>query len=204
MKKSKIKAVIFDIGGVLELGSGRSEHEYMAKKLGIDINGWFDAIDSVYAESIEGKIPEKKVTNTIVKNLETSVKKFERLIKKAYKRNYKTNNKLYGFAFKLKKKGYKIAILSDQWHYSKRELIKDKYTKKFDAVVVSCDVKLRKPNPKIYRLVLKKLGLKAKECVFIDNRDWNLKPAKKMGMKTVLFKNNKQTFRDLDRMGVGL
>jgi len=44
--------------------------------------------------------------------------------------------------------------------------------------------------------------MKPEEAVFIDNRDWNIIPAKKLGMKTVLFRNNKQTFRELKKLGV--
>lgn len=38
----------------------------------------------------------------------------------------------------------------------------EKYTKKFDEVVISCDVKLRNPNPKVYKVMLKKLNIPAK------------------------------------------
>ena len=79
----------------------------------------------------------------------------------------------------------------------------EKYTKKFNAVIVSCDVGIRKPNPKIYKLVLKKLKLPAKNTVFIDNQKWNIKPAKKLGMNTILFKNNKQTLKELKKLKVG-
>ena len=72
--------------------------------------------------------------------------------------------------------------------------------KKFDEVVVSCDVGIRKPNPKIYKMILKKLKLKGKSCIFIDNQKWNLIPAKKLGMKTILFKDNKQADEKLKKL----
>ena len=102
--------------------------------------------------------------------------------------------------FKLKEKGYKIAILSDQWHVSKEALMPERYTSRFDAVVVSCDVGLRKPNPKIYKLTLKKLGLKPAQTLFIDNQQWNLQPAKKLGMKTILFRNTSQAIDNTKKL----
>ena len=105
-------------------------------------------------------------------------------------------------AFKLKKQGYEIAILSDQHHVSKEALIRNRDSKKFDIVLVSCDVGLRKPNPKFYKLMLKKLKLSANKIVFIDNQTWNLPPAKRLGMKTILFKNNNQAIKELKRLGV--
>ena len=128
--------------------------------------------------------------------------KLKKLYTIAYKKNFKENKKLYSFAFKLKKQGYKIAILSDQWYISEEIFAPNKVMNKFNAVVISSRVGIRKPDPKIYKLTLKKLKLPAKQTVFIDNQVWNTKPAKKLGMKTVLFKNNKQTFKDLKKLGV--
>lgn len=203
-----IKAVIFDVGGVLQLEKGRSKddihkgiHEAVARFFDLDLDTWFDAIDSVYAKSIEGTIRENKVFRIIAKNVNISVRKLQEVIFKAYENNFKRNDGLFDFAWKLKKK-HKIAILSDQWHASKKVLIKNEDAKRFDAVVISCDVGMRKPNPKIYKLVLKRLGLKPEETVFIDNRDWNTEPAEKLGMKTILFRNNKQTFKELKKLGV--
>lgn len=210
--KRGIKAIIFDMNGVLELADYSSHpkrghrliglNEYIARKLKISLDHWFDAIDSSYADSIEGKIPEKKALAVISRNLETSPKKLSKLLSKAYRKNFKRNKKLYKKIFSLKKKGYKIAILSDQWPPSKRALMPKKYVKHFDAVVVSCDVGVRKPDLKIYKITLKKLHLPAKNVLFIDNREWNLAPAKKLGMKTILFKDNEQLFKALEKMGV--
>lgn len=214
MKKPEIKTLIFDVGGVLEINKTPTienknnhlrtigVHEYVAKKLRISLDQYFDSIDTTYAMSIEGQISEQEVMRTLSINLKISEKKILKTYKKAYKKNFKTNKKIYKFAFKLKKKGYRIGILSDQWHLSKKTLIKEKYAKKFDAVIVSCDVGMRKPNPEIYKLVLRKLKTKAKEAVFIDNQLWNIKPAKKLNMKTILFKDNEQLFKQLEKLEI--
>jgi putative hydrolase of the HAD superfamily len=211
--KEKIKGVIFDVGGVLAIGKRllkirgayhhKGLHEFMAKKFNVSLDQYFDSIDTPYARSIIKEITKKQFLNKVSKNFNTTSKKLEKFYKEAIKRNFKQNKELYNIAFKLKKQGYKIAILSDQWHISKEVLMPEKYTKKFNAVIVSCDVGIRKPNPKIYKLVLKKLKLPAKNTVFIDNQKWNIKPAKKLGMNTILFKNNKQTLKELKKLKVG-
>ncbi|MBU0958873.1 MAG: HAD family phosphatase [Nanoarchaeota archaeon] len=213
-RKSKIKAIIFDIGGVLELSNtelvktpgkhsqfwNKGVHNYVAKKLGISLDRYFDSIDAPYTESMEGKVSEEKATKTLAQNLQLSVKKLKRLYFNAYAGNFNTNMGLYHKAWKLKKQGYKIAILSDQWNLSKPALAPKRTMKKFDVVMISCEVGLRKPNPEIYKRTLRQLKVHAKEVIFIDNQEWNLKPAKKLGMKTILFKNNKQTIEELDGM----
>jgi len=206
-----VKSIIFDIGGVLELGrsskylknhSSLGVHEYASKELNLSLDQYFDSIDTTYAMAIESQISESETIRILSLNFKISKKKLLKLYKKAYEKNFKTNKELYKFAFKLQKQGYKIAILSDQGYLSKHSVVKEKYTKKFNVVVVSCDVGMRKPNPKIYRFVLKKLNLRAKNGIFIGNQIWNIKPAKKLGMKTILFKDNKQVFKQLEKWRV--
>lgn len=203
--KKRIKALIFDVGGVLRLGHHSFDHpkvhNFVINKLKIDLDRYLDAIDTAYTDSIVGKISEKKALEIMAKNLETiKPKKLGKLYIKAYKKYYVLNKELLKFVFKKKKQGYKIAILSDQWYLSKKALFSKDFYNKFDATIVSCDVGLRKPDKAIYKLVLKKLKLPAKETLFIDNRDWNLTPGKKLGMKTILFKNNKQAIKEIEKL----
>lgn len=204
--KGVIKAIVFDTGGVLALGKNSTwdrhklvpsgVHLDIAKKLKISLDQYMDAIDTTYALAIEGKLPEKKVIEILSRNLDISEDKLKKLYIWAYKKHFKQNKQLFKQAFRLKKLGYKISVLSDQWCLSKLALMPEKYYKKFDEVIVSCDVGVRKPNPEIYKILIKKLKLKTKEVLFIDNQIWNTKPAKKLGIKTILFKNNKQLFEN--------
>lgn len=215
MKRGEeIKAVIFDVGGVLQLGEKprynareihtSGIHERLAKKLGLTIDQYFDSIDSYYARSIEGLIDEKTLLSVISLNLNYPKNKLKKFFENSYKKIIQKNNELYKIAKKLKKKGYKIAILSDQWHLSKNSLIPEKDKKIFDEVIISCEVGLRKPNPEIYKLLLKKLGVKTKEAIFIDNQPWNIIPAHKLGLKTILFIDNKKTKEQLGKFGIKL
>jgi len=219
-KKSQIKAIIFDIGGVFQISKQpeklvkdkyikslpknckhrhRGVHEYISRKLGISIDQWFDSIDTTYADSIMGQISENKVVSIISKNTKTPKNKLKKIVINAYKKNFNFNKQLFKQALKLKKLGYKIAILSDQWHLSKKSLLIPKITKNFNPIIISCDVGIRKPNSQIYRLILKKLNLSARDCLFIDNQEWNINPARRMGFQTILFKNNKQLFKQLSK-----
>ena len=208
----KIKTIIYDVGGVLQLtkyddiGKGGHHvlgvHEYMAKKFKKDLDSWFDSIDDPYVKSIDKKIPRAKAIKKIADNLKTTVKKLTKLFHKAYKKNFKKNRKLYRVAFKLKKQGYKIGVLSDQWYLSADILTSKKNMKGFSPVLVSCDVGMRKPDLPIYKSLIKKCKCKADEILLIDNRSFNLKPAKKLGMKTILFKNNKQLIGELKKLRI--
>jgi putative hydrolase of the HAD superfamily len=60
----------------------------------------------------------------------------------------------------------------------------------FDAWVISSQVGLRKPDPAIYELVAERLGLPPAACVFVDDLPGNLKPARALGMATVLHRGD--------------
>jgi putative hydrolase of the HAD superfamily len=52
----------------------------------------------------------------------------------------------------------------------------------FDAVVLSAEHGVRKPDPLIFQLVLDRLGLAAEECLFVDDSEENLVAAQRLGM----------------------
>jgi putative hydrolase of the HAD superfamily len=60
----------------------------------------------------------------------------------------------------------------------------------FDAVVISSEVGLRKPEPAIYELAAHRLGLPPAACVYVDDIGGNLKPARALGMATVLHRGD--------------
>jgi putative hydrolase of the HAD superfamily len=58
---------------------------------------------------------------------------------------------------------------------------------RFDAVVISCEVGLSKPDPRIYQLCLDRLGLAARETLFVDDRADNVEGAARVGLQTLQF-----------------
>jgi putative hydrolase of the HAD superfamily len=55
----------------------------------------------------------------------------------------------------------------------------------FDHVIESAKIGLRKPDPRIYRMMVETLGVDPKACVYLDDIGVNLKPAREMGMATI-------------------
>lgn len=211
-----VKAIAFDVGGVLQLDKcpeistskiARRQkchgvHDIIVEHLHINIDDWFDAIDTTYADSIVGKVSKQKAMKIISANLKISQAKLEKILIKSYKTYFRRNNQLYGIVKRLRKNGYKTMILSDQWPISKEALIPKRDENLFNISIISSDIGFRKPNPRIYKLALKKAHLKPHELIFIDNREWNTKPAEKLGIKTILFKNNNQVAGELRKLGV--
>ena len=55
----------------------------------------------------------------------------------------------------------------------------------FDHVIESAKIGLRKPDPRIYAMMVETLGVDPKNCVYLDDLGVNLKPARAMGMTTI-------------------
>ena len=69
-----------------------------------------------------------------------------------------------------------------------------------DGGVFSCEVHAAKPDPAIYRMLLERYGLDPARCVFLDDLEANLAPARALGMQTILFQTPEQARAELDQM----
>ena len=77
----------------------------------------------------------------------------------------------------------------------------------FDHVIESAKIGLRKPDPRIYRMMVETLKVDPENCVYLDDLGVNLKPAREMGMTTIKVLNAAQAIartRSRDRAGIAL
>jgi putative hydrolase of the HAD superfamily len=68
----------------------------------------------------------------------------------------------------------------------------------FDHVIESAKIGLRKPDPRIYRMMVEALGVDPRACVYLDDLGVNLKPARDMGMTTIKVVNAPQAIAELE------
>ena len=68
----------------------------------------------------------------------------------------------------------------------------------FDHVIESAKIGLRKPDPRIYRMMVEALGVDPNNCVYLDDLGVNLKPAREMGMTTIKVIDGPQAIAELE------
>lgn len=192
-----IKVIIFDLIGVIYLCE-RDIHSYMCENLKIDPQLWENSAKELIEESVEGK---EGCLKRISLNSKISVDLLQKLFGEGYKENYILNKDLLNLIKNLKN-NYKLAILSDLWPISYKYLINERLMENFHSSVFSHHVKIRKPNKEVYRLILEKIGVKAGECLFIDDKEMNLIPAQELGIKTILFTGNNDLRGKLKEQGI--
>ncbi|KAI6179182.1 Bifunctional epoxide hydrolase 2 [Aphelenchoides besseyi] len=93
---------------------------------------------------------------------------------------------------KLKANGIKLGLLTNNGYWSpkrERTTILDHADEIFDVVVESAREGVRKPDPKIYEIMLERIGKKAEECVFVDDLKQNVDAAASLGFIAIHLAN---------------
>ena len=103
----------------------------------------------------------------------------------------------------LRAHGIKTALCSNSW--GPGGYPRDMFETMFDAVVISGEVGLRKPDAEIYLMTAAKIGLEPQDCVFVDDFQTNIAGAEALGMKGVHHTDPPTTVADLSEIfGVSL
>ena len=99
----------------------------------------------------------------------------------------------------LRARGFRVAALTNNWR-SQAEGEGRPFAELFELVVESSVVGLRKPDPRIYRLVCRELGVEPAEAVFLDDIGRNLKAARALGMATIKGEEPIAALRELETL----
>ena len=91
--------------------------------------------------------------------------------------------------------GVRTALLSNSWG---NDYDRSDWDDMFDAVVISGEVGMRKPEPGIFALTLERIGLAAGECVFVDDLPHNVSAAVEVGLTGVVHRSFAQTASELE------
>ncbi len=187
-KKPEIKAIIFDIGGVQYFFDHNKAAKPLAKLLRILPKKIFEILSESgqkqgFTTFCEKGATEKQYWNYFLKKIgrQNQTKNYKEF-QKIWNKIFSPNKKILALLPKLDK-NYKLGLISNVGKGHKKFLIKKhNISKPFSANIFSCDIGIRKPNSKIYKLALKELSSKPKETIFVDDNLRNIRAAKKLGI----------------------
>jgi 2-haloacid dehalogenase len=204
MLKISIQTIIFDFGGVL---INWDPHELFKKyfandNLAVDI--FLEEINfSAWNLSQDKGYPFAQAVN----DLSTLFPKYSHLIH-AYDKEWEetitgTISGTVEILHKLKANGYRLYGLTN-WSAEKFSIVRRKYQffDLFEDIVVSGEVKIIKPDPAIFNLLLLRINRQPVECLIIDDSQLNLESARNMGFKTIHYLNPDQLEMELELMGI--
>jgi putative hydrolase of the HAD superfamily len=201
-----IEAVIFDFGGVLTSSPFEAFARFEAERgLPVDIirrtnaanhleNAWarferaevdIDTFDHLFAEesrALGAEVRGRDVLPLLQGDLRPEMVEALKRIKAQFKTGCITNNLPANV----------IGSMTGRSLYVAEVMVL------FDHVIESAKIGLRKPDPRIYRLMVETLKVDPKACVYLDDLGVNLKPAREMGMTTVKVTSGAQAIAELE------
>jgi epoxide hydrolase-like predicted phosphatase len=193
-----IQAIIFDVGNVIVREGVPTRRLEWEQRLGLapgELTRLVNASEPA-AHAASGEVSERQVWQTIGAQLGLADSQIGEL-QRDFWACEQLDTTLVAFIQNLRPR-YKIAILSNAWSDA-RFFHNTKYQMNtwVDTAVYSAEVKLLKPDPRIYQLVLDQLNLPASECVFVDDKPANIQAAQALGMMTVLCCETQQTIAEI-------
>jgi epoxide hydrolase-like predicted phosphatase len=201
-----IKAVIFDVGGVLIRTESHKSRRLWERKLGLA--DW-ESEQLVFNSEMGQKAQLGEVTYTdlwlwLGERLQLDAKTLA-----AFHDGFWAGDVLdvtmVELIRRLKEAGWQTAVISN---YSDilRPTLTDTYTiaDAFDLIVISCEEKVMKPDAAIYERTLARLGRQPEEAVFIDDFAHNIEAAHQLGMAAIHFKPTTNLADELAKLGVNV
>lgn len=182
------KAILFDFGGVILTHPKEVVPEVIAKIYNSSVEVAKEEYAHFRNDYYLGKIPTGKLISSLSATFKSnkSVEEVKELWIKYYSKLAKANRKILKIIKNLRK-DYKVYLFSNTTEMSHLHNSKTGIYDYFDETFMSYQLGMRKPENRIYKKILSKIGCKSNECIFIDDSAENLEPAKKLGIKTILF-----------------
>ena len=192
---SSINTIIFDIGSVLvqqvplEISLRQENPKFIPEEL-------IDQLVKIWCSSgTEQGSLEEQITTACIKASEYGIKgplkQYMKYIALESLRNIERCDYTIPMLRSLKMAGYKLYILSNwgKWHFEelqKRNEFRE-FLQYFDGGIVSYQVGLKKPDRKIYEVLIDKYNIDPTSAVFYDDKPENIQAAKEVGLNAVVF-----------------
>lgn len=186
-----IKAIIFDCFGVLT-----------TEGLEIFYTKYFkDSPDKLAkAKDIIGQLNLGLISHEEYINQVASLAEVGHDVVKDYIDDNKANEPLLEYIRTKLKSKYKIGMLSNAGGNWLNELFTPEDVTLFDAIVLSYDIGISKPDPRAYQIAADKLQVRLDESVFIDDLVHYCEAAQSLGMKAIRYENYSQTLQQLEKL----
>ena len=207
-----IKAVIFDVGGVIQESPLAFLRDFEARN---DLpDGFVAGIVGNYAARPNGAWQRLergellldefcRIFDSEIANLGYSVSTAAMMLEMA---DYAVvRPQMLEAVRRIRAHGIKTAGLTNNWLMEEKDEEREVLENSFDAFIESCRTGLRKPDPRIYEITCEALGVLPGEAAFLDDIGANLKTAAKLGMLTIKVENPGEALRELgEALGIDL
>ena len=195
-----IRAVFFDLGGVLLRTEFQAPRQQLAERLGMEYDDLvkivFDSDSGIKATM--GEISSEEHWDSVMKRLKRPASELVAIRDEFFAGDI-LDRTLLDYLRSLRSK-YKTGLISNAWGDLRDYIVKEKFDDAFDKMIISAEVGAAKPEPKIFQIALEQFGVKPKEAVFVDDFLINIEGCEKVGIKGIHFKDSEFTLRQLKEL----
>ncbi len=191
-----IKALILDFGGVIvTMPPDAPSARAVAAELGLPVERLMDDLfgHDDWHQALVGLISEEEFTRRVHARFGVPYSPDHPSAVSRIFRDERLSTELLAFADSLRG-SLRIAMLSNASTGLEEQILHAKFgiLDRFDLVVNSSRVGMRKPDPAIYRLTLERLGVAPQEAIFVDDLPVNVAAAAALGIHAILFHTEAQ------------
>ena len=195
-----LRAVFVDFGGVLMRTEDQEPRLRLAERLGVPPGRLekliFESKSSLSAST--GEITEAAHWQWVADTLGISRQETEKLAADFFSGD-RLDTVLIEFLRSLRLQR-RIGLISNAWSGLRDYITRSDFADVFDELVISAEVGLVKPDPRIYHLALDRLAVAPEESLFLDDMPANVQAALSIGMKAVQFIRTEETMAELKRI----
>lgn len=197
-KLSKIKAVVFDLGGVLLEPAVLQMITSLSNELGIERRQLVGFFKEHEEDRLRGNVSEILIFEKAENKFDIKIEYKTMLWLKTYQKYFKMRAEMFEVVSFLIRRKCKVGLLSNI-DKATAEYIRYNMPLLFDEVVFSCNTGFIKPERQIYEMVLNKLQIFSEHVIMIDDRIENIEGAEAIGMQGILYTNFIQFKNDLEK-----
>jgi len=194
-----IRAVIFDLGGVIVRTEYQAPRQKLAERFGMDYEDIerivFGGANGSAARATVGEITEEEHWRNVMKILKLPAADYKEIQKEFFGGDV-VDRTLIHFVGSLKPQ-YKTGLISNAWSGLRQYIVREKIDEAFDSIVISAEVGAAKPSAKIYQVSLDQLGVSPAEAVFVDDVIENIDACEELGMIGIHFKDPDSTMEQV-------
>jgi putative hydrolase of the HAD superfamily len=195
---NNIRAVFWDLGGVILRTHDQSGRERWEKRFGLNRYGLAELVfeGKMGRLASVGKSSVDEVWEWVAEQL--GVEQDQRWeMEKDFWAGDRVDRDLEAFIRNLKPH-YKTGLISNAWPDLRFAMENEwEIASAFDDLVISAEIGITKPDPRIYQVALTRLDVTAEEAVFVDDFEKNVNGARAVGMHAIHFQNPDQAKQDV-------
>jgi epoxide hydrolase-like predicted phosphatase len=194
-----IQAVVFDIGGVLEITPDLGVTGMWESRLGLGPGELDKRMSDVWRGGSIGTVGEGEVRQAITERLSLDERQLAEFMADIWQEYLGTaNTELIEYARRLRPR-YRTGILSNSFVGAReREQAAYGFEDLVDEIIYSHECGMSKPDPGIYALACERLRVEPAQMVFLDDSEPCVEGARRAGIRAVMYQDNGQAVSDIE------